>query len=412
MVPDGFMILGIVIVLYFIIKNYFHTLPLNQILIGSFICGLTISAKYNSGFLALGFLVAITSSKNMNGKVIKRLLLGIFFIFAGFIVGSPYWILQFTKFISGFKMILAQSQYSYNIETGLPYLWEFQELVTSEWFLGIFYILLLFSLFIKFNNLTLPLLFITLPTFLIVGMWEKKGLDYLIVMFPALLILFAFWLNILIVGKSRSRIIIGVIFLALSINILRILYIHFLYHNHDTRKLASMWIIENSTPGDSICYDHYHYDLDLIDTERYTRYGDGSRYISMDIKLKINTLAKSPNNYRLVSSQLKLEKPLVSDSLFNVVVQDSFLWQTYTHPHKTIEEIISQGVSLIILNSDTYEKYLNNPTPDIKNPIRNDFLSRREFYRKMLKEFTPVKTFKPNWHRPGPIIQIYDLKGI
>lgn len=356
--------------------------------------------------------MAMSSSKNINRKVIQRLLLGIFFIFAGFIVGSPYWIPQFSKFIPGFRMILAQSQYSYNIEAGLPYLWEFQELVASEWLLGVIYVVLLFSIFLKLNFLTIPLLSITIPTFLIVGLWQKKGLDYLIVIFPILLILLAFWLNILITNKNRRRIIIGIIFLALSINLLRIVYIQFLYHNPDTRKLASSWIIENVAPGDSICYDHYHYDLDLIDTERYTTYGEGSRFLSKDIKLKITALATSPNNYRLVSSQLKLDKPLLPDSLLKVVVQDSFLWQTYIHPHKTIEEIVSGGASFLILNSDTYEKYLKNPTPGIDNPLRKDFLSRRKFYGKILSYFTPFKIFEPNWYIPGPIIQIYDLGGI
>lgn len=50
MVPDGIMICGVVLVLCFITKNYFQPLPFYQIIIGAFICGLTISAKYNSGF--------------------------------------------------------------------------------------------------------------------------------------------------------------------------------------------------------------------------------------------------------------------------------------------------------------------------------------------------------------------------
>jgi hypothetical protein len=72
-------------------------------------------------------------------------------------------------------------------------------------------------------------------------------------------------------------------------------------------------------------------------------------------------------------------------------------------------ELREEDVKLLILNSDTYLKFLNNPPPDSANPLRSDFLFRRNFYQTVLNGMSPIKKFQPDAIHLGPVIQIFEL---
>lgn len=413
MVPDGLLVCGTSITLYFIIKNNLHTLSFWELLIGSVICGLTISTKYNAGFLAAGWIIAVSLTHGLDlSRRWSRTVIAIFFVMIGFFIGSPYWILAYSKFVTGFGMILTQAQYAYNIEAGLPYIWEIKELVMSEWLLGLIFLSILIYMIYSPDRFTLPLILVVFPTFIFVGWWEKKGLDYLLVIFPALLVMLPYILS-KISGKRREYIIFSMLILiALFLNIIRILYIDFLYRQKDTRQLTGIWIKENVPAGTAICYDHYHYDIDLIDFDRYIRYGEGSKYLNNSIKEKLIELQNTMPHYQFISSQNQESIPDIPDSLFQIVRSDSFLWQIYTNPPKSLSQIVSEGTEILILNSYTYDKYLKNKPPGSDNPLRYDFLRHQQFYEEIFSKLIPIMTLEPAWNRPGPVIKIYNLQGI
>ncbi len=214
-------------------------------------------------------------------------------------------------------------------------------------------------------------------------------------------------------NQQKYRVILRWIILAsLLINIPRIAYRHFLYTRPDTRKMTASWVQENLSPGSALCYDHYHYDIDLIDLDRFFSYGAGSRFLDQEIKQRLQESGQYSNNYRFISPQKDLEVSQLSDSLLSRIGADTFLIQSFTHPHKSFTELRSEGAQILILNSYTYLKFLSNPPPPETNPLRSDFLMRQQFYEQVLNYQQPVAIFKPSWKNPGPVIQIFDLRGL
>ncbi len=412
MVPDAFLILGTVTVLYFLAKYQQNDLSFREFLFASLVCGLTVSTKYNAGFLAAGWVLNFLVGKPLRRRTwrFRRAGLAGIFVLLGFLLGSPYWLLKFGSFWNGFKMIWSQSRYSFGEAPSWPYLWEVRQLLVSEWGLGL---LLLGLLLLGFRLRRLseaPLAAVFLPTFLLVGTWQKKGLDYLLVIFPALL-LFGGILWQRVKSRRLERLFPYFVGALLLLNGPRVLYQNFLHTRDDTRRLASRWIVEQIPAGSKLCYDHYHYDLDIIDVNRYLQYGAGSRYLSPAVKRKIRALANAPNNYRLISARKVLEEPSLPPALREKYRRDPYLWEALTHPHKTLAELQAEGVEYLIVNSQTFRTYLENEPPPPQHPLREEFRRVQTFYRGLSEHFRPLVVFKPDWKTPGPEIRIYRLTG-
>ena len=410
MVPDAFLVLGTTLVCYFILKGSQRGISGLEIIIASLVCGLTISSKYNAGFLASGWLVYLWffSAKNSFNRY-RSAVLALGFLLLGFLLGSPYWLLAFSKFWAGFKMILSQSRYASNVETGPPYGWELQNIVTGDWLLGIMIVLFLAVLLRRMNKVSISFAAMVWPTFLYVGSWQKKGLDYLLIIFPVIISYLAVWLSEEDEMKKVKRWIIIGLWLAVLLNIPRLIYKNYLHRQPDTRQLASNWILQNYPSGSRICYDHYHYDLDLIDPDRFLTYGEGSKYLDQQVRDRLLQKSGEIKSIRYISAQKKMEQLAVTDSLYSKVGSDTFLLQAYRHPHRSLEEIKSAGAELLILNSDSYLRFINHEPPSPENPLMMDFIQRQSFYQQVLDSLTAVKIFSPSKFNPGPTIRIYDL---
>jgi hypothetical protein len=411
MVPDIFLVLGTTIILYYIIKSIFKDIKTFELIFASLICGLTISMKYNAGFLAVGWLINVWNvSRKMSGKPLIIFFTSAFIIILGFLIGTPYWLFKFKDFFTGFSMIISQSKYAYNFETGIPYFWELKKILISEWILGFVFVLFMILILLKVKKENLSFLLIVFPTFLLVGSWEKKGLDYLLIIFPTLIVFIIYWLHN---TNKQSWFYRGVTILLMSgilLNLPRILYGNYLHSQMDTRKKTGQWIMNNYKPGTKICYDHYHYDIDIIDINRFLDYGAGSRILDSSVKEKLQTMKETANNYQMISPNKKISISEVSEDLLIEVKYDSFVVHNILNPHKTLEEIVEEGTELLILNSYTYQKFQLNPIPSYQNPMRSDFITRRNFYNKVLDSLTPIRILEPDNKTPGPVIKIFDLK--
>ena len=157
--------------------------------------------------------------------------------------------IKFKEFLTGFSMILSQSKYAYNFETGMPYLWELKKILMSEWILGFVFILFMILLLVKIKKEILSFLLIVFPTFLLVGSWEKKGLDYLLVIFPTLIVFIIYWFYYTNKKSWFYRSVVVLLVAGILLNLPRILYGNYLHSQMDTRKKTGQWIMNNYKPS-------------------------------------------------------------------------------------------------------------------------------------------------------------------
>jgi hypothetical protein len=150
--------------------------------------------------------------------------------------------------------------------------------------------------------------------------------------------------------------------------------------------------------------------LDLIDISRFTISGAGNIYLSNEIKEKLITFQKKSNNYRFISPRKKIDISKINNSFLLEKKISPYLREQYINPYKSFKEIINEKVELLILNSDTYLKYLNNPVPAQDNPMREIFLNRKNFYSTIFKSLPPVIEINPKFNHPGPILKLYKLR--
>ena len=168
-------------------KNYF---------IAGFFAGLAISTKYNCGFLVIAILVAHLVYHFGNREVgstywrilfDKNIWIAIFACIFAFLLGSPYWVLDFRGFWGELRNTSAHMQAGHLGETnGISWLWIFISIIQNEFLVGILLILGGIYAVIRHNKSDLVLLAFVISTFLYVGSWQKKGLDYLYPIFPIL----------------------------------------------------------------------------------------------------------------------------------------------------------------------------------------------------------------------------------
>jgi hypothetical protein len=110
-------------------------------------------------------------------------------LFIGFLLPNPYWLISPEKYLSGFYMVTEQMNYGMLTERATIYMWEIEQILTHELLLGVLFIVSTVFALLKRNQYGLILLSIVLPTYLYVGSWDKKGIDYLLVCWPAFILL-------------------------------------------------------------------------------------------------------------------------------------------------------------------------------------------------------------------------------
>lgn len=407
MIPDPLLQLGVVTVLYYMAKAAKVGLSLREWRFAALVCGLTISVKYNAGFLAFGWLATVYLFADK--PKLKKLLFAVLFILLGFLIGTPYWVLEFGKFWEGFRMIWSQSRYAFIATHWPPYLWEITEILKVEGVAGVFLLFAMVASLLRYRKENLPFILIIWPTFLLVGSWDKKGLDYLWCIYPLLILILAKKLAGRQPGR-RSRMVWTVLIVGLVFNLLRAGHQDLLRSRPDTRELASEWIVRHVPPQSAICYDHYHYDLNIIDLRRFTEYGVGSRLLPAEVKKKLLEFERLPNVYRMVSPQKQLQMTDLPDSLKSLARKDPYLLEQLTHPHKSLAEIKAEGAVALILNSETFRQFDREPAQLQGHPLKSVIRKKYQFYREIFREMKPAVTFQPSFWQAGPEIRIYLLR--
>jgi hypothetical protein len=335
-----------------------------------------------------------------------RLLYALAGLFLGFLLFNPYWLISPEKYLDGFNIVSEQMKFSSRTESPINYLWEIQQILTHELILGVLFFISMIYALLKKDKFNLILISTVIPTFLYVGSWDKKGVDYLIVCWPTFILLTTDYLNNYWTKlETRKRIKAGIVFMIVFPLFLFNIYHMVLLILPDTRQDASEWLLSQIEPRDKIYYDKNGYDLGLIDIRRYTEYGVHAKFLNVEIKNRLDPYTDIKRNVNFVMS-VEYLVDLSEDSVF--MDRDNLYSATRW---KNLNEIIEEGVTWIVINED-FKKINMGERAGQPPPSQNNIDIIRSFYSDLQKKLKPLKTFSMNFWRQGPEITIYKIENI
>jgi len=387
---------------------YFYILyeqPTNKnFLLAGVFSGLAIAAKYNAGFLIFGLIILII----LLVRVKKIKILPPFFystggVLIGFLIPNPYWLISPQKFLDGLRLVSAQMYSAVSAESGDPFIWEIVTLIRDEYTIGALFLITTVYYFLNGEKKHLPVVVVILLTYLYVGTWTKKGIDYLFPAYPAWVILSSFLLA-RISEKYRLfnnyRIIILFVFFLPSF--ISMIHLFIAYSNQDTREQATEWILRNIQNNETICYDNSHIDLGVFDINRFRSYGIGSDKLPEPVK---NELTNYANNKR----QINFTPILIPNQSCTLKTDNPYETEAVKFRRRNISELINLGTDYLLTNLRYYNSYLTTNLRSYPLGVQIGIQEVREFYDQIFQYFDPIKTFKPTFWHPGPEINIYDL---
>jgi hypothetical protein len=367
-------------------------------------CGLAIAAKYNAGFLVIGILLAdYYLYRKYNLNYYKATLLSTAGIVSGFFLTNPLGLITPLTYYQGFLYRTSQMGIAVSTDHGLDYIWEISHLFSTEWMIGFTFIAGTIFVIWKHPRFYRPQLAAVLLTFLYVGSWQKKGLDYLFAIFPIWIIFGTVWVehSYLNIFKKDlyKKVFITVIFLP---SCLLSLYHGVLWLNQDTREQATEWLIAHHQPGQKYCYDNHHYDLAVFDIDRYLEYGAGAVFLPQAVRQKLEHYRPDMRNISFIPIMYGYQDRVYSTT-------DSYAKDESFFKRKDLERLIGEGTDFLITNEDFYSTYQQVTLEQYPPVIAGRIREVRDFYFLLERRYEPVKIFEAGFWSKGPCLKIYDL---
>ncbi len=376
----------------------------NDVFLAGVFAGLAVAAKYNAGFLVAGlFVLVIQQAREKKIPYFDSFPRAVTGVGMGFLLPNPYLLIYPQRFFDGLQLMSSQMYNAVSAERGTMFVWEIFALATDELSLGLLFIAATIYFLIRTGKEHWPALSVIILTYLFVGSWSKKGIDYLFAAYPAWILLSTFFLND-IIEKLKNRLpvrnlLLTMIFLPV---ILGTVYHSICSFNKDTREIATEWLIGQTESGTSVCYDNYHIDLGVFDVERYINYGDGADRLPEKIKQLLE--GKRSDKRQVAFVPIMVPNPDAS-----VREGNRFESEESRFRRLNLSELHKKGVRFLITNSWYYESYLHARTADYSPGIQQRIIEVQTMYQQLANDYQPVMMIKPGFWTPGPEINIYDL---
>jgi 4-amino-4-deoxy-L-arabinose transferase-like glycosyltransferase len=403
--PDVPMVLFSTVALYFIF-GIARTGKPNDYLFTALFSGLAISTKYNAALVIIPFVIAHWLRCRAEGRGIvatlveRRLITAGVILIASFLLGSPYWILDFNSYFSAYVSASTHMRVGHlGIVESVPWIWIIPIVLSSEGGLGILFVgALIYSLICRRVTTNLLLIMIGVAVFYI-GTWGKAGLHYFLPIWPPLALLTARVLEDLCVRLQRRRInqnivLSGFVVVVVLPLVLSDALMNFKMTNEDTRSIAKRWIEDNLPVYSSIALTMYSYNPPLGSDKLENATDPIHTWANPVFQERLARYFATVKTYRLV--------PLWNEETAN---DNGAGW-------KTINQLRVEGVQYIILSSDVYQRYLDGTPPPENHPLRADFDRNRAYFEYLLNshDLEQIKEFIPDAFNLGPVLKLYALK--
>lgn len=370
-------------------------------------CGLAASTKYNGGLCIITVLLSTFLSPSSGERtLVQRLFGGRMFLAIslsafGFILGTPYALIDFASFWKGLSFELSHTSFGHLGFAHERIGWWFhfrQSLVHGiGWPIAIIGMGgLLVSIFRPKSPLFLCAPF-ALLYFLMIGFSNTLFQRYAIPIIP-FVALFAAWMlesgNEYLFRSTRVRLTATgiMIFFFILPNFVRIIYHDHLLTKEDTRTLCADWIVKNVPAGSVVVLDAYGPQLLSTDSRALGTYA--GRQVKENIKRDIIKRGKSYNVINL-SHDGKYDPKWVTDQKPDYIILSSFIVdRVFEHSKKF--EVPNRFIEWV--RDEFPEKILFSPYKDV------DF-HPTQFNLKSLMSPSVGDIFVRE--RPGPVLWLY-----
>ncbi len=381
--------------------------------LASLVCGLALSTKYNAGLIFLPVLiVAFLNYKSNPVKLVAHLGLSVLFFLLGFIMGTPYWVIAFSKFWSTLKYTFA------HVSTGMPghlrsvpLVWPLGEMVFQDWGVGLMLVAgVIYALFQR-ERKSLLLAASVLPTLLMIGLWKRTGIHYLMPIYPALSLCAALFLVSALEFLKSKKWQAAMFVLLFLPPVLKILYYDIRLTQKDSRAWAQEWIEANIPLGSSIAYENYVYGPNLFDPARFLKSPSESQFIPVELREKLLQERQLRPSYNLVNLR-KDFRAGDSTAVDGWRFRNDYVRQIWETRLPKLTAVKNAGVEYLLTSSDNYNRYfLTEPEPG--TPVWLAFQNGRAFYTSAFesKDLVLLKEFRAGFLSLGPTVRIYQFKN-
>ncbi len=395
--------------LYFIFS--FKEVPSGKrLLLAGLACGLAISTKYNAGFLILAlWLTVFHSGSKPLSALLKKLSLATLSAIAGFLFGSPYWLLAPGRYLHDLSYTAAHvSAGMVGHLSAMPVVWPLWELVFNDLTVGLIFVAGALSVLFGGDRKQAVLAAFALPTLLFVGLWNRSGVHYLLPVFPALALLGAGFLQQILRPTWPRLARVGICVLILAAPLAKIGLRDFRLTRPDSRTQARKWIETHIPPNTPIAYENYVYGPNLFDPGRFMRNSAEAEMLPLAIKEKLVQESLRRPSYRLINlrKDFRLKALANADSLS---AKNSYARQLVENRLPRLASIKKSGIPYLMISSDNYDRYFTTSAPPKNTPVWLSYQNGRHFYESIFKSraLRPVKEFRPGKWNLGPTIRLY-----
>jgi hypothetical protein len=356
--PDTLMVLFSASAMFFCFSALKNN-SLKNLTKASIMAGLATSTKYNAGMLIFPILaVAVlhlfqTKKAGLSlGRFIKIMLLSSAAFVCAFLLASPGWMIVPGKFLDTFRSLhknMAEGSLGF---FGLPYIQYIILMFQSEKTISIMFAVGIICAVIRRNREDIVFLCLFLPSFLYIGSWERKSLNYLMFLWPSLAVISAYPISKFIRSlfqKKRT---------AIAIVMISALFVWPMYSSiryactqllEDSRWVTNRWIQENLPEGSKVVVDWAYV----------------PRILNMDQKKELLDSQLFKKFYRKRLAQWRAYE--------KISLQYDPIW------------VASIKADFLITSSSCFSRFFNTPSPRSKSPLRAEFDARKRTYEFLLK---------------------------
>lgn len=402
-IPVTFM----VVLSAFLALLYLKSGKLAHLLFASVVCGLAASTKYNGGLCIVTLMTAIlirayrtdeTPSKRI---AYTRFLPVILFSALGFVIGTPYALLDFAAFWKGLSFELSHSSFGHLgfVKERIGWWFHFRNSLVHGigWPIAIIGMGgMAYSIFRPKSPLFIFAPF-SLLYFLMIGFANTLFQRYALLLIP-FVGLFAAWVlerffNRYSQNKTLRIAALGAtLLLFLLPNLSRITYHDHLLTKKDTRTLCAEWIEQNVPPGTTIVLDAYGPQLLSTDSTALGTYA--GRQVKENIKKELIKLGKSYNVINL-SHEGKYEAQWVADQKPAYIILSSYI----------VDRVFEHSEKFGTPNQ--FIQWVRNNFSEVKvySPYKDPLYHPKKFNLKSLMSPSVGDLF--DRQKPGPVLWVY-----